>query len=551
MLFRLSQYLFLFLRSSIFLTLTIALVGCQLLKPYTGPLVETPGHWKTTYDAPDAGRSVPSSRKEGSIQTPIERSHLEEARKDLANWWEIFDDPMLNQLEEQALDSSYTLWSALERVVEARAQAMVSRSSLMPGIGFDPSFTRTGSLFQNPFSSLSLGTTPNTRQCGTTTTTLTNSSITSSSSGGTTGGLLIPPDFRFVQTQYLLPFNINYQINWWGQLDNAYYAALIRSEAAAQAYLNVLLSLTADIASNYFLLRGLDSQQEVIQGNIRMRQRAFDLNQARFNAGLVTYLDVARAELELARAHSDSDEVRRLRGRQENIIATLVAVPASIFSINYNPIIIPPPVVPTGLPSELLCRRPDIAEAERNLAAAYHDIGVAYANFFPSLNLNAALGLGAPLTHHLFSWKARYWQVGLGIMQTVFDGGRSCANLAYYRARFREAMANYQEVVLKAFQEVEDALINLRQYAAQSQDLATAVHAAQQTLELSQMRYNRGLTSYLDVVDAERCLLETEQNSVIVLGNRYASTVELVRALGGGWGPYRADCGCDSSSDEE
>jgi outer membrane protein, multidrug efflux system len=562
------------------LILLTILAGCQLLRPYTGPITPTPDHWKTTYDAPDAGKPTipqlwknetsletsPSSTQSPATEDSIngdqnedekkedEKSNCEEdvhsepqeprfedVRVDLCNWWEVFNDPVLNQLEEQALNSSYTLWAALERVIEARATARINFAPLLPGINFDPSFERTGSLYQNPIQGLagSLG-----------------NQISSSSSSfnavnpaalGNIASLLdhLPGDFRFVQTQYLIPLNLNYEVDLWSQLNNTYYAALIRAQAASQAYLSVLLSLTADVASAYFQVRGLDAQQQVVEGNIRARQNAYDINKARFDAGLIVYLDVSRAALELARARSDSDDIKRLRGLQENLLATLVGTPASIFSIAYDPLVIPPPVIPRGLPSELLCRRPDIAESERKLAAAYRDIGVAYANFFPSLNLNASFGFETPFARQLFSWKSRFWQVGWNMMQVVFDAGRNQANYDYYKAQFREAMANYQETVLQSFKDVEDALVNLRQYAQQALDLGDAVEAARITLELAQMRYDRGLINYLDVVDAERQLLETEQNSVIVLGSRYVSTVTLIRALGGGWGP------CPSCSDED
>ena len=232
----------------------------------------------------------------------------------------------------------------------------------------------------------------------------------------------------------------------------------------------------------------------MLRRNIIVRQNAVDINRARFNAGLIVFVDVSRAEVELARAHSDNDDVHRLRGLQENILAALVGVPASVFSLDPNPVFVPPPVVPTGIPSELLTRRPDIAEAERNLAAAYRDIGVAYANFFPSLTLNAGLGVESPFPHQLFKWQSRYWQVGLNVLQSVFDGGKNQANLDYYRARFSEAMANYQETVLTSFKDVEDSLVNLRWYAKQAQDLADAVKAARTTLQLSQMRYDRGIS---------------------------------------------------------
>jgi outer membrane protein, multidrug efflux system len=553
-------------------------IGCQLLRPYNGPVTPTPDHWKGSYDAPDAGQpAIPLNWKDEPIQTSslllennnlennasdaysntnteiclspiceeqsepeIEEPRFEDVSRNLCNWWEVFQDPILNQLEEQALNSSYTLWAALERVIEARAITRINFAPLLPSINFAPSFSRTGSLYQFPPLPFA------------------NGARTSSSSSSATPPINpaifdavtsifndLPADFRFVQSQYLVPLNLTYEIDLWSQLNNTYYAALIRAQAASQAYLSVLLSLTADVASTYFQLRSLDAQQEVLQRNIRVRQNAYDINSARFNAGLIDYLDVSRAEVELARSLSDSDDVRRMRGLQENILATLLGTPASIFSIEYNPVLIPPPVIPRGLPSELLCRRPDIAEAERNLAAAYRDIGVAYANFFPSLNLNASLGVESPFAHQLFSWHARYWQIGANILQTVFDAGRNQANLDYRKSLFRETMANYQQRVLQSFQDVEDSLVNLREYSRQAQDLALAVRAAQLTLELAQMRYNKGLINYLDVIDAERQLLQTEQSSVIVLGNRYVSTVTLIRALGGGWGP------CDSCSEED
>lgn len=573
------------------------LTGCQLLAPYQAPITPTPFEWKNTYSAPDAGKpAIPSEWKtEDQLQTlelpPIEdlqseklnlsidqenldeeRSktdsvqevnpelkreleeqqqelgpalpEFEEVKRDLYNWWEVFQDPELNELERQALNSSYTLWSALEKVVQARAQAAINYAPLFPHLGLGSSFNRSGALVQNPLPNLS-----------------------SSSSGSGEKGKkpksfsewkkfarekaakaklqkklnsasfpVIPTDFRFIQSQYQIPLNLTYEIDLWDQLHNAYYASINNAQAAYQAYLGVLLSLTADVAVTYYQIRGLDAQQAVLKENIRVRDEAVKLSRARFNAGLIVYLDVSRAEVELARARSDDDDVKRLRGLQENKLATLIGTPASVFSFPYSPIVVPPPVVPRGIPSELLCRRPDIGQAERTLAAAYREVGVAYANFFPSLKFNAAMGFSSPFAHQLLDWKSRLWQVGWSVVQSVFDAGSNQANYEYTQSLYRESMANYQETVLKAFQDVEDALVDLKGYAERALDLAAAVKYARLTLELAQMRYNRGLTNYLDVVDAERQLLETEQSAVLVLGNRYISTIMLIRALGGGWG---------------
>lgn len=515
----------------IFLTAILGLScqGCQLIAPYQAPCTPTPLNWKhaSSSNVPDNWKDEESCTK-GVNETdtsipPNEESQqsveldFAECKKEFEYWWEVFEDSTLSELEKQALDSSYTLWAALERVIQARAVARVDRAALMPSINFAPSYSRSGMLLENVFAGL-LSSQQNQGQVN----------VGSSST--------TPSSFRAVQTQYMLPFDLNYELDLWYQLTNTYNAAIYRSQASAQAYLSVLLTLTADIASNYFQLRDLDTQQVVLKKTIEARQKALDINRSRFKAGLIVYLDVSRAEVELARAQADLADIQRLRALQVNILASLVGVPAPIFTVAFNPLKEVPPTVPAGLPSDLLYRRPDIAEAERNLASAYTQIGVAYASFFPSVTLNAALGLESPFAHSLFSWKARLWEVGLNVMQSVFDGGRNCANLAYTKSVFRETLANYQERVLTAFQDVEDSLVSIRQRAIQGEALEAAVKAARETLKLSQMRYDRGLVNYLDVVDAERTLLETEQNSAIVLGDRYVATVRLIKALGGGWG---------------
>jgi outer membrane protein, multidrug efflux system len=492
--------------------------SCQLLAPYKSPLTPTPDNWKI----PEKENSILPSAK--STQNEIPK--YEEVKRDLYNWWEIFDDPTLNELEEQALESSYNLWAALERVIEARAQARIQFSPLLPTINFAPAFSRSGSLFQNPFTGL--------LNSG-----ATNGCISGCQLGGTganaTATQANTGDFRFVQSQYLVPLTFQYEIDLWGQLRGAFYAATMRAQAASQAYLSVLLSLTADVASTYFRVRGFDTQQKVIQNNILVRKNALDIAQARYTAGIVLYLDVSRAQVELARAYGDSAETYRLRGLQENMLATLVGVPAPVFKLDYSPIYQEPPEVPAGIPSELLTRRPDVMEAERNLAASYEDIGVAYANFFPSLNLNAAYGFESPFAFQLLNWRSRFWEVGFNILQTVFDAGRNEANYDYYRARFSETMAKYQQTVLGAFQDVEDSLVNLRGSARRGIDFAAAVESARITLNLAKMRYTQGLINYLDVVDAERQLLETEQTVAAILQDRYVYTIALIRALGGSW----------------
>lgn len=553
-----------------FVCSALLLTGCQLLSPYKGPITPTPNQWKGNYSAPDAGKpTIPPDWKDDKpselspliLEDPYPESPSQEeksedrsataplsfdhVRRDLGNWWEIFQDPILNQLEEQALNSSYTLTAALERVIQARAQAAINYSPLLPGIAFSPSFSKSASLFQNPYT---INPSSKSTNLPTSHSELVQllKQAKKNAANGTSSPASLPADFRFIQSQYFFPLNINYEVDLWGQLHNAYYASVNSLQATHQDYLGVLLSLTADVAIAYFQVRGLDAQQQVIEENIRLRQRAVNLNQARYKAGLIVYLDVSKAIVELARAHADSDDIRRARGLQENQLAALIGVPPSVFTLKYDPVTVPPPEIPRGMPSELLCRRPDIAAAERNLASAYRRIGVAYGNFFPSFNLNTSIGFQTPFAPQLFSWRSRLWQVGWQFVQTVFDAGGNEANYEYFQSLYREAMAKYQETTLQAFKDVEDALVNLRGYLDQSQDLAIAVKYARLTLELAQARYDRGLTNYLDVVDAERQLLQTEQNAVIVLGSRYLSTIMLIRALGGGWGACETCQECEN-----
>lgn len=490
----------------------ILTIGCQPLKPYQYPLTPTPVKWKNDESA-NSNEVTNEEEAENSSETDDKKIQFKDACETFEPWWEIFNDESLNQLENQALAGSFTIWEALEKVIQARQQVIISRSELFPNINFVPSFLRTGQLIQNPLGTFE---TTNCPPAATTTTTTT------------------PPEiFRFIQTQLLLPLEVNYKVDLWSKYDNSYHAAIYTAQATVQAYNEVLLSLTADLASNYFILRSLDTQIEVLKQNIQIRQRAFEINSSRFRAGVINFVDVSRADLEVSTAKSDLDDIIRQRGIQENLIATLMGVPASEFSLPFNPVFKPPPSIPSGFPSEILTQRPDIQEAERNLASAYRNIGVAYANFFPSLELNGAIGLETPVISKLFSWKARFWRVGWDAFQTVFDAGKTEANYYYYVSIFREAMDNYQQTVLNAFKEVENELINLRQYALQEKDIGNAIQAAKKTLELSELRYNRGLSFYLDVVDAERDLLRTQQNSAIILGHRYASTVGLIKALGG------------------
>lgn len=503
----------------------LCLASCQLTPPYQAPLTPTPYEWKNT-----SKQTLPNDFVNSSKLTEAEARAL--ALASLNNWWEVFQDPILNQLEEQAIEFNYNLAAAFERILEARAIARINQSYLYPSINFSPTYQRSQMLILSPVPIPSSSSTP-------TNNTPVNSPSSPSNNTNSNSGL--PANVvRFLNSEYALPFNFQYEVDLWNRLHNTYYASVYRAQAAVEDYYQVLLTLTAEVASHYFELRDLDFQQEILQDTLKTRQKAYEINRDRFEAGLLNYLDVSRAEVQVTNAKSDSINVKRLRGLQENIVGTLIGTPASIFSLKFDPLATTPPKVPTGLPSELLCRRPDILAAERELAATYAEIGVAYAGFFPSLNLNASLGLESPVSSILLNWKSRMWQIGADAMQVVFDAGRTQANVDLAQARFREQFNNYQETVLNAFKQVENALVNLRDRADQAVALEESVKYAQQTFDLSYLRYRQGLVTYLDVTDAERDLLQAKQNFAAVLGDRYGQTVALIQALGGGWDP--CDC---------
>lgn len=497
------------------------MLSCQLTKPYQSPLTITPTEWKNEEKAP-------CENEKGEEETRAQ------AIAQLDNWWEIFNDPILNQLEEQAIQSNYHLLATFEKVLEARAIARINQAALYPSAYFSPVYQRSQMLVKSPVSLPPGLLTPPTGV---------NAPPPSSSSGA--NPILNPglPTnvFRFLNAEYALPFNFQYEVDLWNRLHNIYYGSVYRAQAAEEDYFNVFLSLTAEVASHYFQMRDFDLQAEILEEIIRSRQTTYEINRNRYYAGLLNYVDVSRAEVQVANAQSDSVNVKRLREGRVDLIASLVGVPASNFSLDYHPIEMPPPKIPAGLPSELLCRRPDILQAERLLAATYADIGVAYAGYFPSLNLNASIGLESPVPRILLDWKSRMWEIGASITQLIFDGGRTQANVDLAISRFREQFYNYQETVLNAFQEVETALVNIREKAAQEVALNESAQASRITFDLSYMRYRQGVDIYLNVTDAEKDLLQARQNAAIVLGDRYVQTVALIQALGGGWGP----CGCE------
>lgn len=466
----------------------IILSGCRVGPRYDPPVMDVPCDWKAQQSSP-----------------PSDISEVE-------FWWEIFHDPTLNELEAQALANSPNIFLAVEKIVEARALAGVSGADLFPQLNLNPSYSNSGSLFKIFLPPGLFGIVPK-----------------------------IEP-FRIHQFQYILPLTVSYELDLWGKLQSRYDSALLNVEAQQEAFRTVLLTLTTDLASSYFLVRTLNSQIDILLNTIKAYQKAFDLNQDRFDKGVGNYIDVSSAALELSNAEALYQDALRQKALQEDRIALLVGFAPAQFDVEAASLYEPPPVIPPSLPSEVLIQRPDLSQAERTMASEHALIGAAYASFFPSFSLTGTLGFSSPDLKDFLTWKSRFWSMGANIGQNIFDGGRNLSNLELAWAHFREAYETYQQQVLVAFQEVEDALNNLEYQAKESKSYQQSVNFARKTLELSNSRYLRGVTNYLEVVVYENASLTAELNYIHSLSAQYQSTIQLVKALGGSWNRPSAIC---------
>lgn len=470
------------MKQLLFLTsLLLFLSGCRVGPHYHPPCTDAPDEWKHE-----------------TSQKPLP--------DDICFWWEIFHDPLLNSLEQQAIENNPDLFVALERVLEAWAVAGISRADLFPQLTLAPNYSDMGTLFK-----LSLpGNDP-------------------------TLPPIIKDPFRVVLQQYNLPLNMIYELDIWGKYQSRYESAFRNTQAKIEAYHTSLLTLTSNLASSYFTLRFLDTTSNILKETIATRKKNYDLAKNRFDKGLINYSDVASAALELSNTEASYFDSLRQRGIQENIIATLLGTPAPSFCLEYMPLSDLPPEIPAGIPASILKQRPDIAQAERNMASRHALIGAAYASFFPSIELTGTLGFSSPDFKQFLTWKSRLWAMGVNIAQTVFDGGRKCSELEEAWARFEQANGEYQHSVLAAFEEVENALTNLEYQQYQLDSLSRSVNDATTLTRLSNTRYQKGLISYIEVVTNERSELTAKQNYVNILSQRYLSTIELIKALGGSW----------------
>ncbi|WP_253947339.1 efflux transporter outer membrane subunit [Paraburkholderia xenovorans] len=469
----------------------MVLSGCSLAPKYEVPSTPTTATFK---EAPQQPLSAPEA---GTWKTA-------QPSEDVARgeWWKVFDDAKLNDLEQQALDANQNLKAAAARVNEARAMNQAARAGLFPSLdaGFGPTRQRVSaaSLFEPD-------------------------------------GTNVPQ-----QTFWRAQASASYEVALFGRVASTVDAARADTQRSEALFRSVMLALQADVAQNYFALRELDAESEVFRNAVELRQHALKLVQRRYTEGEITELDLSRAKAELASAQSDAMTVQRLRAASEHSLAVLLGKAPAEFSMAADPI---RPVnlrVPPGLPSSLLERRPDIAAAERAMAAANSRIGIAKAAFFPSLTITGTGGFESATIGDLFKWSSRAFLLGplagTALNIPIFDGGRRKGNLANARAVYDEDVANYRQQVLVAFREVEDNLSDMRILEDQTRTQNEAVKASQRAADLSRSQYTEGAVNYLDVIDAERTVLQARRAAVQLQGVQAASTVNLIRALGGGWG---------------
>ncbi|AMP12762.1 efflux transporter, outer membrane factor (OMF) lipo, NodT family protein [Collimonas pratensis] len=459
------------------------------------------------YDRP--GAAAPARFKEDQA-APQESGSWKKAEpsEQIARgaWWTVFSDEKLNRLESEALSNNQDLKAAAARLAQANAARGNARASLFPAIDVGFGATRQK----------------------------------------------VSPDSLYLpagadspeQTLWRAQAGISYETDLFGRVSATISAATADVQQSEALFRSVLLALQASVAQNYFNLRQLDSEIDVLKHAAGLREQTLKLVQRRFDEGYINELDVVRARSELALARSDEMSVLRQRAAAEHGLAALLGKVPAEFSVAEN-LLSPVTVqIPAGLPSSLLERRPDIAAAERAMAAANARIGVARAAFFPSLSLTGNAGFESASFDHLFRWSSRTFLlgplVGTALSLPIFDGGARDSVLAGSRAKYEEDVANYRQHVLTAFQEVEDNLANLRILREQVTIQDSAIEASSRAAQLSRRQYNEGSISFLDVLDAERSELTTQRTRIRLQGALAASTVNLVRALGGGWGNANA-----------
>jgi NodT family efflux transporter outer membrane factor (OMF) lipoprotein len=425
------------------------------------------------------------------------------------NWWEIFNDARLNSLEEQVNVSNQNIVAAAANFLEARAIVRQTRAQYYPTITANPAITN---------SRPSLGQFGGIKTSG------------SSSSTGTSTGFALTSF-----TDYSMGFDASWVPDFWGKIRNTFLQNASATQASAADLENVRLTAQAEVAVNYFEIRAQDTLKQLFDQTVAAYQDSLELTQVQFNAGIASDEAVAQAETQLEATQAQDTDLGIARAQFEHAMALLLGQPASTFSFPQSPLEANPPAIPFGVPSQILERRPDVASAERLVAEANAQIGLATAAYYPTVTLSGAGGFSNTSVTTWFAWPSRFWSAGPALAETLFDAGLRRATVQQYRASYDRSVANYRETVLTAFQQVEDNLAALRILSQEVRQQDTAVASAQRNLQLAMQRYQAGIDPYLNVITAQTSLLTNQQAAVNLRKEQMTASVQLIEALGGGW----------------
>ncbi|HEY0704774.1 MAG TPA: efflux transporter outer membrane subunit [Candidatus Acidoferrales bacterium] len=446
-----------------------------------------PNYVKPKADVPAAFVETPANWKQAQPSDAIAKG----------KWWEIYQDTQLNDLEAQVDISNQSLKAAQAQFAEARAALKVTRSQKYPTITTNPLASRDRVSAHRPLFNSQLST----------------------------------QDYNDFQ----LPLDVSYEPDLWGRVRRLVEASRSEAQASAADLAGVSLSLHAELATDYFQLRGLDAQKQLLDVTVQSYEKALQLTQNRFQGGLTSAVDVAQAQTILETTRAQAVDVGVQRSAYQHAVGVLIGKPASVFSLPPLPLDAQPPVIPSGMPSDLLERRPDISAAERRVQEQNAQIGVAKSAYYPLVTLSGTGGFESTVFTTLIQGPSGLYALGGQAAQTLFDAGKRKGTLEQAQATYEQSVDQYRATILTAFQEVEDNLAALRILEDEASTQARAVAAAQHSLSLSETRYRGGVTNYLEVTTAESAALSDEVTAVNLLTRRMAASVLLIKALGGGW----------------
>jgi multidrug efflux system outer membrane protein len=477
-----------------FLSVVLLLTACKVGPHYKRPnVIDESWSWKN-----QTIQNTTAPKNDSTFNTVVYEKN--DSIKLTNQWWQVFGDDSLNELIDNAFGNNPSLRTAAFRIMEARGLVDNSRSSYFPVLTLDPNMNRNQLSGNRPsqFSNAKL------------------------------------PELRL--TTISVPLDMTYELDVWGKFRRGVEASNASMRASQADFQVVKLNLASDISSNYFMLRLTDSQIQLYNEALKLRQENLILTNSQYTAGITTKLDVLQAEIEMNTVESQLIDIKRSRAMSENAIAVLCGIPVMNFKISPRYGLPKIPLVPLEVPSDLLQRRPDIVEAEQQLIYANAQIGIADAAFLPTVKLSAAsAGFLSSRFDNLFDKQSQTWIGGVGVSIPLFAGGKNIAQKKIAEARLKESQSTYKQVVLNAFREVEDALVNIQYRAQQASVQQKALSSARLSANMSKELYKKGLTTYINVITADRAVLDAENTNIGITGQRLLYSISLIKALGGGW----------------